>query len=45
MLVWHSPARTVGRIRQAGTRTEHAVKLRHLTTSLSGDATMTVLGA
>ena len=38
MLVRHSPARTVGRIRQPGTRTEHAVKLRHLTTSLIATA-------
>jgi plastocyanin len=38
MLVRHSPARTVGRIRQPGTRTEHAVKLRHLTTSLMATA-------
>lgn len=38
MLVRHSPARTVGRIRQAGTRTEHAVKLRQLTTSLIATA-------
>jgi plastocyanin/DNA-binding MarR family transcriptional regulator len=38
MLLRHSPARTVGRIRQPGTRTEHAVKLRHLTTSLIATA-------
>jgi hypothetical protein len=38
MLVRYSPARTVGRIRQPGTRTEHAVKLRHLTISLIATA-------
>jgi len=38
MLVRHSCARTVGRIRQSGARMEHAVKLRHLATSLIATA-------